>query len=93
MHTMVCMKVSNGVSSELGSVISKLRRELQLSQEELASISGLHRTYVSLLERGCKSPTVATLEGIAQALGVPMSRLIVLAEQSRSTKEGNEDGA
>lgn len=93
MHTMVCMRVTNRLSTELGAVISKLRRELLLSQEELASIAGLHRTYVSLLERGCKSPTIATLENIAQALGVPLSHLVALAEQSKSPKDGNQHGA
>jgi transcriptional regulator with XRE-family HTH domain len=51
-----------------------------LSQEELAHESGLHRTYVSQIERGLKSPTLATIYAIASALeedaGVLISGLV-----------------
>ena len=63
-----------------GSVIEKRRRELQMSQEDLAFAAGLHRTTISLLERGVKSPTLSTLCHLALALGLAPSRLVARAE-------------
>ena len=56
--------------------LRRFRRELGLSQEEFAFKAGLHRTYVSGVERGVRNPTILVLEEIAIALGVPSSRLL-----------------
>ena len=50
--------------------IRKLREAKGLSQEALADIAGLHRTYISSVERGEKNFTVDTLERLAEALSV-----------------------
>ena len=50
--------------------IRKLREAKGLSQEALADIAGLHRTYISSVERGEKNFTVDTLERLAGALSV-----------------------
>ena len=47
-----------------------------MSQEELAFRSGLHRTYISGIERGVRNPTVLVLERPAEALGVPAAALL-----------------
>lgn len=60
----------------LGDVIRAQREELGLSQEELAFGCGLHRTYISQLERGIKSPTVRVLFALAKALETTPARLI-----------------
>jgi transcriptional regulator with XRE-family HTH domain len=52
-------------------VLKELRREKRLSQEELAERANLHRTFVSMMERGTSVPTLRTLEQIAVALNVP----------------------
>ncbi len=57
-------------------VLREIRQEKGLSQEELADRAGLHRTYISQVERGLKSPSLRSLEQIAQALGVPASALL-----------------
>jgi transcriptional regulator with XRE-family HTH domain len=54
----------------------KFRPERGLSQEELAFDCGLHRTYVSGVERGVRNPTVVVLEKIAKALKVAASGLL-----------------
>ncbi|MDM8214532.1 helix-turn-helix transcriptional regulator, partial [Enterococcus hirae] len=50
--------------------IKSLRKEKKYSQEELAELSGLHRTYISQIERGVKNPTIKNLEKIACALDI-----------------------
>ncbi|MHB8550710.1 MAG: helix-turn-helix domain-containing protein [Acidiferrobacterales bacterium] len=52
------------------------RTEKGLSQEALADRAGLHRTYISQIERGLKSPSLKSLEQIANALGLPLSSLL-----------------
>lgn len=51
------------------------RRKAGLTQEELADRCGLHRTEISLLERGGREPRLGTLVKLAEALGVPPERL------------------
>ena len=46
-----------------------------LSQEQLAEISGMHRTYISALERGRINPGLDALERLAHALSVPLAAL------------------
>lgn len=65
-----------------GEVISQLRRNAGLSQEALADKAGVHRTYVSQLERGLKSPTLAVLIKLGAALEVKPSKILVLLERS-----------
>ena len=52
-----------------------LRRARGWSQEELAEQSGLHRTYVSGVERGVRNPTLSVLDRIAQALHLAIGDL------------------
>lgn len=60
------------------------------SQEYLAEVTGLHRTYISQLERGLKSPSVRVFSYIATALGVSMSELLESVEEALSAdRRGN----
>ena len=52
-----------------------------MSQEEIAARAGVDRTYVSILERGLKSPTLETLEKICEALGTLPERVIEAARR------------
>lgn len=52
-----------------------------LSQEALGDAAGLDRTYVSGLERATRNPTLATMERLADALGVRLSKLVAEAER------------
>lgn len=54
----------------------RIRRELGLSQEEVAFRAGLKRSYLSDLERGTRNPTVRALGRIADALEVHPSQLL-----------------
>ena len=64
------------VRRRVGLNVKNVRRERGLSQEGLAFECGLHRTYVSGVERGIRNPTVVVLEKIAEALKVPAGRLL-----------------
>jgi len=68
------------LGKSLGSAISSFRNGASISQEELAARAGVHRTYISQLERDLKSPTIDTLRKIALALDVKTSHLIKLTE-------------
>lgn len=60
----------------LGLVIKNTRKRQQLSQEEMALISGLDRSYVGGIERGEHNITVITLEKLANGLKVSSSYLL-----------------
>ena len=60
----------------LASLISERRRQLGLSQEKLAERVGIHRTYVSQLERGLKVPTMDVFLKICGALEIRASEFI-----------------
>ncbi len=64
------------LAQRLGRVVVEQRRAIGLSQEALALRSGLHRTYVSEIERGLKFPTVRKLFDLARPLKIPPSELL-----------------
>lgn len=64
------------VRLRVGRNLKKYRKEAGFSQEALALECGLHRTYVSGVERGIRNPTVVVLEQIAKPLGIPAWRLL-----------------
>jgi transcriptional regulator with XRE-family HTH domain len=72
------------VRRRVGLNVKRFRAERGLSQEELAFECGLHRTYVSGVERGVRNPTVVVLEKIAKALKVATS--LLLEERGSSKK-------
>ncbi len=57
----------------LGARLRSLRKERELSQRELAEMAGLSPNAISLIERDEISPSIATLQRLAGALGVKMS--------------------
>ena len=64
------------VRRRVGLNLKRFRQELGLSQEEFAFKAGLHRTYISGVERGVRNPTIVVLEEIAIALGIAAPRLL-----------------
>ena len=71
----------------LGLAIKTERCVLGISQEELAERAGLHRTYVSDVERGARNPSIASIEKLAQALKLSVSALFHRAGQGDSSAE------
>ncbi|MDD1414650.1 helix-turn-helix transcriptional regulator [Dolichospermum sp. ST_con] len=72
------------LDQNVGLEIQRRRLEKGFSQEYLAEITGLHRTYISQLERGLKSPSVRVLSHITNALTVTMSNFLQSVEESLS---------
>jgi len=68
------------IRRQVGLNLRHYRRQKGLSQEGLALECGLHRTYVSGVERGVRNPTVVVLSRIAAVLEVPAWRLLVESE-------------
>jgi transcriptional regulator with XRE-family HTH domain len=71
-----------------GRVLQQTRRERGLSQEDLGFESGYHRTYISFLERGKKSPSLSTMLDLAESLHVPASEMIRRVEAMLKLKFG-----
>lgn len=70
------------INKALGQVLIKCRTLAKISQEELADRAGIHRTYVSQIERGLKSPTLSVLFQISKSLNTTASVLIAEVEQA-----------
>ena len=60
----------------IGKVLKKHRVEKGFSQEKLALQCGLDRTYIGLLERGHRNPTIKTIFSISKSLSIPPHKLI-----------------
>ena len=69
-------KPKSQLVQKFGKRVRIIREKQGLSQEELGALARLHRTYISLIERGKQSATLDTMEKIAGALGVPVKKLM-----------------
>ncbi len=65
----------------VGKNVATIRHNNGWSQEELAFRSGLHRTYISGIERGHRNPTLTVLQRLAEALNVTASDLVTKQKQ------------
>lgn len=63
-----------------GKKIRKLRQDRNLSQEDLAEITGLHRTYISGIERGIRNPTLMIIAKFAKALQTSTAELMTVQD-------------
>jgi transcriptional regulator with XRE-family HTH domain len=64
------------ICQRLGRNLRRLRQKKGWSQEAFAFEAGLHRTYISDLERGARNPTITVVEKLAKALGVKPGALL-----------------
>lgn len=78
-------KPSKQITETLAKNLLAFRREKQLSQEELADLCNLHRTYIGSVERGERNVTLSTLEVLAQAVGVSVPKLLTPIEHDNRT--------
>lgn len=64
------------ISSIFGEVLRRYRTQRNISQEELAYLASVDRTFISRLERGVRQPTITTLIGIGIALEIPAAHML-----------------
>jgi len=59
-----------------GKNLRKMRLSKKLSQGDVANVLGVHRSYISGLERGVRNPSLVTVQKVAKALGISADKLI-----------------
>jgi transcriptional regulator with XRE-family HTH domain len=64
------------IATHFGENLARCRKRADMSQEELGVRASLHRTEISLLERGTRLPRIDTAIKLAGALGIPLGELI-----------------
>lgn len=67
---------SREILIKFGQSVRQLRKEKNLSQEELSFKADLHRTYIGMIERAEKNITLVNIEKIAKALNVEIKELL-----------------
>lgn len=70
-------------SDAFALVVQRHRIAKMLSRQALAERAGLHQTYVGLLERALRSPSLDSASAIAEALELPLSEMVAEAEAVR----------
>ena len=63
------------IQSRVSRNIQRIRRQKDLSQEEVAHRADIHQTYLSGVETGKRNPSILVVERIAKALGVDVSEI------------------
>lgn len=67
---------SKNILALFGDNVRKYRKEQQLSQEKLADLANVHRTYIGMIERAEKNVTLLNMEKIAKALNITITKLL-----------------
>jgi transcriptional regulator with XRE-family HTH domain len=70
-----------GIDNAFGKILRQHRKKVGVSQEQLANLANLDRTYISLLERGKRQPSLKTIFLISSVLNILPSELIYDVEQ------------
>ena len=73
------------IEEAFGEVIRETRKERGISQERLAEISSLDRSFISLLECGRKQPSLITIFQLAKALNLSASKILSIVEAKIAT--------
>jgi transcriptional regulator with XRE-family HTH domain len=69
-----------GPVKAFGQALREIRKGRDISQEQLAFDCGFDRTYISMVERGVRSPTIRSLVRLAEVLQVPASEIVLRME-------------
>src|SRR5438045_8661921 len=81
------------VKKHFGAEVRFQRDRLGISQEELAGRAGLHRTYISDVERGARNVSLESIHRLANALGTSLANLFSRVEQSATAKLSSQQRA
>ena len=84
------MNRDDDLKLSFGRTVRSKRAALGLSQEDLAARAGLHRTYISDVERGTRNISLENIEKLAEALDLSVSRLFAHAGNGSPIPQGLE---
>lgn len=70
------MQQHHPILTLFGNNVQKIRKEKNISQEKLAELAKVHRTYIGMVERAERNITLINMQKIANALGVEISELL-----------------
>lgn len=73
--------INTNYITKIGKTISKLRKFNKMSQEELAELSNVHRTYLSDVEGGKRNLTISVLKKIVNSFDIELSVFFEMVEQ------------
>mgnify|MGYP000231393523 FL=1 len=76
--------MSSKIFIRYGQIVRELRLSKNISQETLADLCGLHRTYISDVELGKRNVSLENIEKIAKALWVSLTKLFERIEKNAS---------
>lgn len=72
-----------------GAIVNRLRTDRRWTLLDLGRLTGMHPTYLGVLERGRNMPTLATIFRLAKVFGVEAAELVREVEQARKKKESS----
>src|SRR5436189_5922040 len=85
---MIHHMLTDDIKKRFGTAVRSRRKRLGISQEELAGRAGLHRTYVSDIERGARNLSLESIDKLAKALGIPVSTLFSRLSDPPQSRSG-----
>ncbi len=83
--------MDNAMQKNFGKTITELRERMNMSKQDLAEKTGLHRTYIHKIEKGETNPTLDVIEKLSQALNVSKIQLIEGGESLHLRPGENHD--
>ena len=72
----MAQNVENEFLKIIGERIRKSRKQVGISQEQLADLASLDRTYIGGIERGERNITILNLKKVADAIGIPLKDIV-----------------
>lgn len=77
--------MSEAILIQFGTAVRRLRREQNISQEQLADMCCLHRTYISDVDLGKRNVSLENIEKMASALGISITKLFAEVENNNES--------
>lgn len=82
--------MTHSALAQFGAHLRELRQQRGLSQERLAELAGLHRTYLGGIERGERNVSLMNLSAVARALGLSLSTLFEGLSDEQPCHDGDK---
>jgi transcriptional regulator with XRE-family HTH domain len=73
--------MENNILKQFGARIRQLRKQKGFSQEQLAELTGFHRNYIGMVERGERNPALVNIQVFAKVFGLSISELFNFEEK------------